>query len=375
MIRTRFFNTTAALLLTFQLAQLAHATEFTFKSKLDVFKVDVSDGEATFNGQAVSTEPFAFIKPIFSTDFDSPCDGKMGRPDLTITRKKGDVEEKRLVYIEKKIVSNGTDCVEVTGHGIYQLPLHRNWFEGKKSVSIGLGNAFSIYKDKKVVVDFEKTEKGWRNKDPKFFTNWLFFEKFVRSLKDFSIHFRVHPAAAKVMTSFELHQGERIFTFVKVGESTWAVQFPGSPWLAASGDFGLFEDMSPRIWLSPYEKTLAVIKDTTAKPEMRIKAIRSFVDSWGPDVKYVLHEVMLTGGDDSEVRKEIASLMRARPTTENFKVLAAALKESTDQNLQGYITKVLRVRNPKGPTINDDDAADVVAKKVKEWQAWAAAKL
>lgn len=351
-------------------ARFASATEFTFSSKLDRFTVEVSDGSASFEGQIVPTEPFAYIKPLFDAQFVEDCDKGLGRPDLTISRKRGENEEKRLVFIDKKIVSDGKFCGEVSGHGLYQLPLHRNWFTGKKNVTIGLGSSFSIWKNNLLVVEFEKHDGLWHNKDPKFFTNWDFFEKFARSVKDFSVDFRVHPSAAKTMTTFELRQGARKFVFVKVGEQTWAVQFPGSPWFAASGKFGLFEEMDQKIWISPFSKILEIVKDPTAASENRIKAIRSLADRWGSDAKMVFFDVLLTDGENFEVKKEIANLMRSRPTDENFKTLVDALRTSTDRQFQYTLSKILRVRNPKGPIIEEEDDKSLAAKKISDWVNW-----
>lgn len=358
------------ILLTSLISFSANAAEYTFTSRLDQFTVDVTGSAATVNGESVSAEPFIFVKPLFDTQFEDECEGKMGRADLSITRKRGESEEKRLIYYDKKIVSDGKNCGELTGLGIYRFPLHKNWFEGKKSVTIGLGDSFSIWKDKKLIVEFEKQNGVWKNKDKKFFTNWEFFENFVQATKDFPIDFRLHPSAAKEFTNFELRQGSRTFSFVKVGESTWAVQFPGSPWLAASGQFGLFEEMSQKIWISPYEKTLQIISDTKATPDARIKAVRELSGRWGPDLNYVLREVILSGDDNVEVKKDIASLMRSRPTADNFKTLVDSLKTSSDQEFLGHITKVLRVRNPKGPVIVATDSDEDVQKKIKEWTAW-----
>ncbi len=348
----------------------APAAEFTFTSKLDKFTVNVEDGGASFNGERVSVEPFMFIKPLFDAHFEEACPKNMGRAELTIARKRDDKEEKRIIYIEKKMISDGVNCGFVSGHGMYQLPLHRNWFQGKKTVTIGLGDSFSIWKDNRLVVEFEKRELGWRNKDKQFFTNWEFFNNFIHAIKDFPIDYRVHPSAAKEYTSFELRQGKRKFTFVKVGDRTWAVQFPGSPWLAASGRFGVFEDMSQRIWISPLEKTLRIISDTSAAADIRIKAVRELSKFWGPDLNYVIREVVLTGGDNVEVKKDIVSLMRSRPTNENFKVLVDVLKTTNDQTFLYVVTKALRVKNPKGPIILETDADDVVQKKVSEWTDW-----
>ena len=233
-----------------------------------------------------------------------------------------------------------------------------------------MGDSFSIWQDDLLVTEFIKTPRGWRNKDAKFFTNWEFFEKFINSVKEFPIDFRMHPNAAKDSASFELRQGSRKFTFFKTGDKTWAVQFPGMPWLSASGRFGFYDEMRAEIWLSPYAKSLKILGDPTAKPDNRIKALRELASSWSPDVKYVIYDVLLSNGDNVEVRKEISNVMRYKPTDENFKNLIDALKTTSDVNFLEYLTKILKLRNPKGPQISDEDDKATIDKKISEWTTW-----
>lgn len=352
------------------LAFSAHAAEYTFTSKIDKFTVDVSDGQATYNGEQVSSEPFKLIKPLFDFHLAEGCDKGLGKPDLTITRKRGDADEKRIVYIEKKIVSDGENCGDITGHGLYELPLHHNWFIENKNVTIGLKNAFSIYKDNMLVVAFEKVNGKWRNKDPQFATNWTYFEKFVEGMKQIPIDFRVHPAAAKAYTHFELRQDGRSFSFVKVGESTWAVKFPDSPWYSASGQLGFLEDMSAKVWTSQNSGMLSIVTDRSAAEEKRITAIRAAGEKWGPDSKIAFFTVLESDGESPNVIREIAAFLRNKPTDENYKAIVSALKNSHDPDLQNYLTKILRLKNPKGPTISPDDPDDVVKTKINAWLAW-----
>jgi hypothetical protein len=276
------------------------------------------------------------------------------------------------LYIEKKIVSDGQNCATVDGHGLYQLPLHHNWFAEKKAVTIGLGDEFAIFKDNREVVRFKKVDGRWKSTDTKLFINWSFFEKFTDSVREFPIDFRAHLAAAKDYANFELRQGSRNFLFVKVAEKTWAVKFPGSPWLSASGQFGFFDDMNQNIWLSPYTQQLQIVQDKLLPSDKRIAAIRALNSFWGPDVKYTFHDVLMTGGDNVEVKREIAALLKTRPTDESFKILIDSLRVTEDRSYQETVTKVLRVRNPKGATIFSDDEDDVAAKKMADWVKWRA---
>lgn len=350
----------------------SYAVKYDFRSKLDRFTVDVEDGKAHLGQEEVSAEPFTYIKPLFDSSFEEACDKSIGKPDLTIVRTSDEGEKKRLVYIDKMMVSDGTNCGRISGAGIFKLPLHKNWLSGKKNVQIALGNSFGVYKDGLVVVAFEKNKRNdWKVASGPSYINWTYFEKFTSALSQFDVQFRVHPGAAKAATRFELRQGNRVFNFVKVGESTWAVQFPNSPWYSASPQFGVFEEMSISNWLSPFEKQLKIIKDTSAEVGKRIAAIRSVATNTSPDVVYILHDVLQTAGENEEIRKEITLLMRKMPSDRNVLAIIDALRTAKENTLLNVMTKTLRVRNPKGPVVDLDDDDKTVKTKLDSWFLWA----
>lgn len=397
-------------------ANSTRESEYVFKSKFDQFTVNINSEGVTYNGHPTNAEPFKFVKSLFAAKFTDLCDlgtSKHLKPDLTITKKiisaavvnssslvnSGVVEAhrstavKRQIYFSKKIVSDGENCGKVDGQGLFLLPLHHDWFDGKKSLSINLGEQFSIWKDDLLVFEFQKTNGRWHNLDTNFFTNWDFFEKFENMLREFQIDFRAHPLAGKDHTAFEIRVNNQLpklspqtnnkssrnvppgtgfkkYTFTRVGESTWAVQLPDSPWLIASGDFGLFSDMDQKIWISPYSKSLSLVTNTTADVSSRIKAVRSLAEHWGSDVKSVFFDALNIGGDASDVKKEIANILRLHPTDESFVALFTCLQSAGDMELKNYISKILKIRNPKGSTIELDDDTATVILKTQEWEAW-----
>lgn len=345
----------------------AYALNYEFKSQLDKFNIEVVDGRAFFENTLVDDEPFAIIQQLFETKLADPCVDKLGKSDLTISREGA---EKRIVYIKARMVSDGANCANIKGQGLYALPLHRNWFTGAKKSSIQIKNSFRIVKDGRVVVEYEMSPIGWRSRDPHFFTNWVFFEKFLSAIKQFPINYRVHEDAIKTSTTFELIANEKKYLFALVGARTWAVKMPNTPWLVASSNFGIFEDMSQTIWISPYDKTLRMISDTTANTDKRHQAIASLTDNWGPDVKYAFHSLLLNSNEDVSIRKKIVSVLRNYPSDENFKVLVLSLNTSNDNSFLYLVTKTLRVRNPNGPVIQDEDTPEVTKQKISEWVKW-----
>jgi hypothetical protein len=130
------------------------------------------------------------IVPLFRAKFEDACESGLGKPDVTITRKRDEKIEKRVVYIKKQVVSDGPNCADISGKGLFELPLHRNWFTGQNSVAIALNNSFSVWQNDKMLMSFKKADGEWQNEDPKFFTNWGFFENFIAAAKNIAIDYR-----------------------------------------------------------------------------------------------------------------------------------------------------------------------------------------
>ena len=127
--------------------------------------------------------------------------------------------------------------------------------------------------------------------------------------------------------------------------------------------------MDQKVWISDSDQVLRIVKDKSANRDDRIKSIRTLYDNSSPDVRDALRGV-LTSEDDQEVKKEIVTLLRKWPSDENFKILVLGLSSTQDIDLQNFITKALRVRNPKGPVVDVNDNDEMVAKKISEWKTW-----
>lgn len=237
--------------------------------------------------------------------------------------------------------------------------------------TVDLGKRFAIYIDSHIVAEFQNSDQGWKNRDAKAFTNWKFFENFTDSLDSYRVDFKLAEDEIKPEApSFELRTGGRVYKFKKVGDHTWAVRRPGQKEYEASRSFSFFGDMDASTWSSPFEKSLRIVKDPTAAITVRVTALRSIIDSPSNDVKAVLKSVLLTEGENEEIRQEIVNALRRQPTNQNIKTLMTVLQTSKSELLRNQISKALRVRNPKGPVIEVDDEDQDVKKKLAIWRTW-----
>ncbi len=377
-------NYCSALLCSFILATTvtAHAIQYDFLSHYDHFAVDVTHGRATFNGQHVSGKPFIYIEPLFRAELEANCDKTKlpAQPDLTIIRKADKnaaipFDTRRLVYFDKRLISDGQHCATVTGQEFYLLPLHRKWFTNlHETKSIHLGGSFAILVHGRTLVAFTKdtnahTANHWQTK--KFTPNWSYVANFVSALHDFTVDFRAHPAAALPKTKFILKTAQQRYVFEKVGTTTWAVRMPGSSWLIASGDFGIFgKKMNLSKWVSPYESSLRIIQDDRASTVTRIAALKSLTEDTLASIRPTLAQILSRTSQPLELREEIVQRLRESPSMANMQVLIHALSASEKPQFLNVVTETLRIRNPHGPVIEPDDDASAIRAKIAEWRKW-----
>ncbi len=355
--------------------------QYDFMSRYDRFSVDVTQGRALFNGQRVSAKPFVYIEPLFNTELLDDCSAATLRkkPDLTIIRQAdkraaAPFTTKRLVYFKSRLVSDGKHCAPVIGQEFYLLPLHRKWFTNShERKSVAIGDTLTVRAQGKSLESFVKKDGHWRTKAGTVNVNWDYFSNFINALHDFSVDFRVLPGAARPETKFIIQTNGHAYVFEKVGDKTWALRMPGSAWLIASGDFGVFgQSMSAARWASPYESSLKIVQDDKSSPVARIAALNSLTADALASARPLLGKILDNREEPLELREDIVARLRESPSMANMRVLIQALSPSEDPEFLNAVTEALRIRNPKGPVIYSNDNSDQISAKIGEWQKWQA---
>lgn len=352
-------------------AQAAAMDEWLFRSKYDNFKIERRDGQYFIGSSTVKLDALKDFLPFFTAGIEGDCpDDLPGKPDVVITGTRGKTSVERRFYLLAKKVQDGKACADMGGEGIFYLPLHRSWFVGPPTDGIPLGRSLKVTKDETVFVEFKKTGDKWENADAGFFTDWDFFNQFIAALEKFEVSGRIHPLAGDGKMQFQVVTSGKSYEFYKVANNLWGIKRPERDWLMTSPSFAFLFDMSTELWRDRHAMSLATLKDTTQPPENRIKATQQLGASWSNSIKAVFHTILLSADDHPRVKEEVAESMKRKPTDENFGVLVKALDKTEDLQLLAALTKILRIANRKGPTLELTSSPEEIEKALREWKTW-----
>src|SRR5262249_15863040 len=126
--------------------------------------------------------------PMLKVDLGNECPEFTGQPDVTV--KEG--TQTRFIYIAQGIVTDKTNCLNVTGEGLLYFPIHRDFLIGPKTDTLSLSTDLKVSRDKDKLLGLRKTAAGWEslNLNPDQMLNWDFVNHFIDSLARFDVRFR-----------------------------------------------------------------------------------------------------------------------------------------------------------------------------------------
>lgn len=349
--------------------------ELVFGSSQDYFKLQSSGTGYQFDGKSVELGAFANFLPLFSKDLTDDCPQLPSKPTLTVKAKKGSSTLTRNFYMAEKIMSDGKQCLSVEGDGIYYLPLHRSWFKGARSSSLELGKNIEIVFPDGATFKAQKIQDEWRPESDghlaqDWYMNWIFFDRFAKSLAQHTVDFRLHPAIGKGRPQFQIKQGSRTFKFYQVGHNLWALHSPRHEWLVASHSWGFWQDMKKSMFMDRHSDNLKVLADPQAELSARRKALAEAAGTLSRASKYLIHRQLLDPGENTQLRLEMIQSLKRRPSLDNIGALIEALPEASEPELQEAITHALRVRRPDGPLITENSDQDERTNAIHDWQTW-----
>lgn len=366
------------ILLAYSFGQSAHANEtWDFKSNYDQFTLSKQGSKYFLDGKEVKGRWAEELRPVLKLTLPFTCPDLPRRPDLSLTWKNQSQEIKRFFYIEKKMASDGKDCVDLTGLGIYYFPYHRFWFVGSEDLTIDLSEGFTFGDDSSTWVEFTKRDGRLQPKDLDYFADWTHLSEFRKLLRGFKLDGRAHPLILKDIDrvtnkkGFQLKAKGKTYKFHPIKKQMWLLELPNIPWLVLSPNLGVLETVTPEYWKSPFNGRLHGLRDKEKSQADRVNIVKSLKGESSPDVRRVFHDILLERGENVEVKSSIVDALRYSPSDENMAALADALEKTDQRELVDQIIKVLRLRNPKGPMIDQNDDWDDIQKVIAQWKAWA----
>lgn len=365
-----FFTTLITLIIFCSASQAQAFSEFVFGSKHDYFTLEKAGSSYTLKGERVKLGPFKEFVSLFSQEFVEECPGLPEKPDVTVKAKRGGKYISRHFYVEEKVVSDKKMCATITGDGIYFIPMHRRWFIGADKFTIPIKDEFTLKLREDLSIKFTKKDGEWRSHHKEFFVDWDFVDPFIESFKGYSIDARLHPAAAKGQTNFEMIVKGNRYKFARVGTNLWAVERPGRGYLEASNRWSFWKGMDNEVLRSRHTTNLALVRDQSLDVKSRLNAMSDIGASWNRTIQHVYQDIVTNPDEPLNLRRQAANHLKQHPSLENMGALVKALDYTDDGEFQNFITKTLRIRNPKGPVIQPDDSELKRSEAIQAWRSW-----
>lgn len=354
--------------------------EFVIGSSADYFTLKKqSDGNYYVGDQKVSLGSFNDFIHLFGTEIAGSCPKLPQKPDITIIAKRsktdamGDIkttESKRRFYLDKKMVRGDNGCAPITGDGIYYLPMHKYWFTGESTLSLPKVNSIKIEKDGSILAHVKDNQGILEAQEDMDGLNWEFFDNFIDSLQQFSVFARLHPAIGKGKPSFTMTLNGQKYQAYYVAKNLWAMKFPKSPWLVSSQQWSKWENMRQDLWKDRHYDLIKAFTNPKYPPERRYASMRDLGSRWSPSIKKALQKIVKNPKDPVDLRSLALRYLKQRPSLDNFQTMIQALEVTDDRDLLNQLTKTLRIRNPKGPVIEETTTDENVQKAIRQWVQW-----
>lgn len=351
---------------------------FQFSSASDQFELKKqSDGNFYLGETRVKLGAFNDFISLFGKKLEGSCPSLPAKPDVTITARRtvaGEFETTtqstvRRFYISQKTVRDESGCAPIDGEGIFYLPSHRQWFTGDSQFSVTARSSWSIEKDGQTLASVTRRDGNWVAKESPNL-NWDFFANFEKSLENFVITARLHPAIAEGKNSFKMKIDGRAYEGFLVAKNLWALKLPQTNWLVASESWSKWEDMRSELWTDRFADKIRTFSDTTLAPPQRIQAMESLGSHWSAGIKTALQGILKTEDEPLDVRLAALQRLRQRPTDDTFAVMIESLRTTEDKPLLIELTRNLRIKNPKGPLITNSSSEEEDQKAIRTWTDW-----
>lgn len=347
----------------------AHAdTRFTFQTPYDKFELTVSaNGKGTIDGKPADLTSFTEILPMLTKPLENECaTPPPAKPTITVRT----ATDTRSIYPKQGLVTDGKNCLNVSGDGLHYFPVHRDFFVGAKRDSIHLKSPTKIFRGGDKIISLRKQGKEWVNENPQQLLNWDFIEKLENALKDFDIRLRVQQTIAEGKPKMIIQSGDRSYEFYKITGVMWAVKKPGAKWLEASDDWSQWYDFDAAVYEDRNRDAIKTAGDTTRAKDERRAALDKLNVTWSRNLRDLYHQILTQNGEDTSFQSIALKRLKGKPSIETAGVVIKFLEKSQDEELKREAGILLKLQNPKGPKYNPQSSDAEKAKTLEYWRTW-----
>lgn len=338
-----------------------------FQSKWDTFVLTIQNGKGEVDGQPADFSIFKELTAVLNSPLGTACPSLAGKPaDITVH----EGTQVRSIYIDRGIVSDGKNCMNVGGEGLYYFPIHRDFLIGKKNSRVGLRSPVKIFHQGVKLVELKNANDEWEVEGSDLLINWEFIRKFEWSLKDFRIRSRIHPDLALGKPKMIVRSSGDTYEFYKMTEIMWAMKVDKG-WLVASDDWSFWGDLDRKQIEDPYAEQIRFLLGPDAGDEQKKTAVLQKLDGvWSSNLRDLYHKLALSIEEPLSVRLTALRRLRRKPALVTAGVALEVLEGTEDAALQHEAFSILRTQNPKGPRLQPRMTATQRAQVLAKWRSW-----
>lgn len=337
-----------------------------FQSASDKFDLVLNGSSGTVNGKPADLNSIQDLLPLITNPLGNTCPDLKGRPDVTVK----DGSSTRSFYVKQGLVSDGTNCLNIAGDGLFYVPLHRDFLVGNKHDSLKIKSPMKIFRQGTKVFEIRKGSDTWSSANPDQLLNWDFIERFQNSLKDFDVRLRVQSGIAEGKPKMIMQSGDATYEFYKVTNVMWAVKRPGINWLEASDDWSFWYDFEPSQYEDRYAGDIREAQRSDLSKEIRMGILDKLERTWSSNLRDLYHKLLLNPNEDSDLQEVALRRLKRKPSKETSGVMVQFLEQSTHDDLKDDAGVILKVFYPKGPKYSSKLSPGERAKALDFWRNW-----
>jgi hypothetical protein len=355
----------ASLLVWGLVAEAQTVRRLTFQSNKDKFTLVLSGSKATVDGKAASLSSLKELLPLLAQPLEHECDGPIGKPDLTVEEN----GQKRLILVKQGTISDGKNCVTISGDGLFYFPTHREFLIGPKKGNLELKNSVKLFRSGEKVLSLKRQGKIWLSDLDGNYPNWDFIERWLASLESYEVRLRVQDGIAAGKPKVIVQIGDKSYEFFKVTNQMWAVKKPGTNWLEASDDWGVWYDLDDKVLEDRYADSIRQLL-REENEEQRYSALQKMDNSWSPNLRVLFHKILSQPQESERNQSLVLKYLRRKPALETAGVLVETLEKSGRDELRKEISLALRTQYPKGPKFDPSASEEEQQNVIRAWRTW-----
>lgn len=337
------------------------------QSKSDSFELRLNGNSGSVNGKTADLSVMRELLPLFNSPLSNDCPTFNEKPEATV-KEDG---KTRSFYLKAGVISDGKNCLTVSGDGLMYFPIHRDFLIGAKRDGLKIKSPIKVSRQGVKLFEIIQNGSAWTQKEEsKLLLNWDFIERLLNSLQSFDVRFRAVADSSLGKVKITLQTGDQTYEFYKLSETTWAVKKPGQSWLIAADDWSFWYDFGEGVLEEPAAEQIRFAEDSSHSLTERLHALQLLNNGWSPNLRELYHRLVLDRKTEVEIKTLAMKRLKGKPARETALVMAQFLSITDDDDMKRSATQILKINDPKGPLFNPESSDEEKQKVIEFWRNW-----